>query len=149
VVDLGRLEDLSARIVPRLDQVLLVVTSELIAVHCAARTCRSLAGLGIAEDRLSLIHNRAGRWPAGASLLQAAVAAPVRVKLPDCEPELTAAYTKGRLIEDSRELGIALARFACELAGTEFKNPAGRGFSLKRLPLFGAREAATAPRTGG
>jgi len=148
VVDAGCLNPLSAKVLPEMDQLVLVTTSELIAVHHAARVLDELDKLGIDHDEVALVHNQTNKRSGGPDVLKAVVKMPIRAALPSCEGELRAAYTKGKLLESGEGFGRQVAALAAAVAGVEPKPQESTGFSLRRLTLFGAKAEETAQRAG-
>lgn len=140
VLDLGRLSPFSAGIANGADEVLLVATSEIVSMYQLSRLVENLVNCGVDRKRLSVIQNQTAKW-SGDSLVEAIVDIPVSATLPFCRDELNAAYTKGRLAEDPAKFRKNLAMLAASVAGLQ---PAAEpaGFSLRRLPFFGARETS-------
>ena len=144
VVDLGRLGQLAGTLLPDLDELLVVTTGDLMAVHDTGRLLECLPSLGLPAEKTSIIHNQGSRWSAGAKLLKAVISLPPRSVLPTCDNELAAAYTKGQLLGAETDFGRELGRLAAAVAGVDGPPEADHGFSFKKLNWFGGRAAAPA-----
>jgi Flp pilus assembly CpaE family ATPase len=144
VVDLGRLTAVAAAVLTEIDRLLLVSTSDLMSAHDAGRVAESLTGDGIEPGRLSLIHNHASRGAAGTDVLEAVVKLPIVADMPASDKEMTAAYTRGVLVDPSSAFGREVTKLAATVSGLQPAGKGASGFSLKNLPLFGKREAAEA-----
>ncbi len=144
VLDAGRLTASARAVLPELDRLLLVTTSDLMSAHDAGRVVKTLLADGISAELLSLVHNRASRCPAGSDVLKAVVSLPLAADLPPAEKEIGAAYTKGVLAAADSPFGREMKRLAAAVSGLKPESKSSSGFSLKRLPLFGNRETAPA-----
>jgi Flp pilus assembly CpaE family ATPase len=142
VIDLGRLDAVARSMLTDLDRLLLVTNSDLMSVHDAGRVAESLTEMGIPDDRVALVHNHSSRQSAGLDVLKSVVPLAVHADLPAADKELAAACTRGELVAADCAFGGEIRRLAQTVSGLECGKKEGAGFSLKKLPLFGGREAS-------
>ena len=125
VVDLGRLNPLSARIAEDLNRCYLVGTCDLLALNQAKSAAAALLQTGFRRDSLSLILNQT---PAK-SLLSAAefeqfLGAPVAAVLPECHKDFEDSFQNGKRLGESRKLQNHIARLVAGIAGVGKDTPA-------------------------
>ncbi len=131
VVDLGRsLTPLAMTVLDEIDEVFLVTTPEVPALHQAKQVVQALASSGYSRQRLRLILNR---MPKRADLspeeLERMLGLPVYTTLPNEYPGLYEAYAEGTLVPPSSRLGKHFSRVAAKMAGLQ---PNGK----RRFHLF-------------
>ena len=145
IVDLGRLDPLSARVIPDLDRLVLVTATDLIAVHACACVVDALRELDFPAERMTLVQNQTSKWSGGSNVLSAVVHLPVSVHLPWSETELTAACTKGRLLDHATDFGMQIQSFVRSLTGAAPEPEPKSVFSLRRLPFLAGRDSQPKP----
>jgi pilus assembly protein CpaE len=132
VVDLGCTLNLATvAVIAEIDDLYLVTTLEVPALHQAKQAVRTLidAGLG---NRLHVILNRAPQRPdVTTEELERILGRPIETKLPNDYYALYDAFCKGKLLPPGSHLSRELAAFALRLAGA----PAEK--SKRRFGLFG------------
>ena len=121
VADLGRnLNALSMKLLEDVDDVFVVVTLDLPALHQAKQIAQTLMDSGYSQNRLHLILNR---MPRRADLtseeVQKILGLPVYASLPNNYPELFEAYAHGTLLPSNSDLGQHLAKLAMKIAGIQ------------------------------
>jgi pilus assembly protein CpaE len=119
VVDLGRnLNALSMNLLEDVDDVFVVVTLDLPALHQAKQMAQTLMDSGYSQNRLHLILNR---MPRRADLtpeeVQRILGLPVYASLPNDYQELFEAYAHGTLLPPNSDLGQHFAKLAMKIAG--------------------------------
>jgi pilus assembly protein CpaE len=121
VTDLGRsLTSLSRGLLDDLDEVFLLCTLDVPALHQAKQVTRRLLEEGFQQDRLRLILNRMPKKSDfGMDEIQKILGLPVYTTLPSDEAELFEAYARGGLLPPNSELGQQLCRLATKIAGVE------------------------------
>ncbi len=134
IIDFGRsLNAFTASLVPEIDQLFLLTTLDLPALHQSKRLVEALGDLGYSGDRLHIVLNRSPKRPdiTGAEL-ERVLGAPIFDVLPNSYPELHEAYSEGKLLPAGSELGKALAGMAAKVAGVKLqeKTRARSTFSL-------------------
>jgi pilus assembly protein CpaE len=132
VVDLGCTLNLATvTVIAEVDDIYLVTTLEVPALHQAKQAVRTLidAGLG---NRLHVILNRAPQRPdVTTEELERILGWPIETKLPNDYYAIYDAFCKGKLLPPGSHLSRELAAFATRLAGA----PAEK--SKRRFGLFG------------
>jgi len=121
VVDLGRsITSFSAGAIEQIDQLFLVTTLEVPALHQAQQMVQSLLNSGFRKDKLALILNRAPkRYDVTVQELESMLGAPIYMTLPSDYPALNESYTEGKLLPPGTVLGKQFSRLAMKIAGTE------------------------------
>lgn len=140
VVDLGRLGQTASVIAPDVDELLLVTTTDLMAVQGTGRVLECLSALEVSPEVIRLVHNQAGRWPSGGKILEAVVNTAPVAALPSCESELVSACTEGRLLGPGSGFGREVARLARAVAGIGTGAAPPQGFLSRKWSWFGGRE---------
>lgn len=123
IVDFGRsLNAFTASLMPDIDDLFLLTTLDLPALHQSKRLVEALGDLGYGRDRLHIIVNRSPKRPdiTGAEL-ERVLGAPIFDVLPNSYPELHEAYSEGNLLPPGSELGKALAGTAAKVAGVRLQ----------------------------
>jgi pilus assembly protein CpaE len=121
VADLGRnLNVLSMNLLEDVDDVFLVATLDLPALHQAKQVAQTLMDYGYSQNRLHLILNR---MPKRADFtpeeVQRILGLPVYATLPNDYPELFEAYAHGTLLASNSDLGQHFAKLAMKIAGVQ------------------------------
>lgn len=131
VVDLGRLNVISAAIAPRADQLLLVATPSLVGLYQAKRALAGLADLGAEAESLRVIINHTeGGERLSPGELKTIFGLPVYAVLPQDREELHRACLARAVPNPESGIGRQLAQLARSLAGVPEEAP------HDRLPQF-------------
>jgi pilus assembly protein CpaE len=119
VVDLGRsLSPLSMTVLEELDEVYLITTLDIPALHQAKSVVQTLLDMGYARHRLRVILNRAPkRMDITIDELEKMVGVPIYATLPSDYPGLYEAYAEGGLLPAKSPLGKHFSRIAAKIAG--------------------------------
>jgi len=134
LVDLGRsLSRLAMAALDEIDEVCLVTTLEVPALHQAKQIIQTLIDSGYGKGRIKLILNRAPkRLDITPGELEKMLGVPIFCMVPNDYPELYETYAEGRMLSRSSELGRNMARLAAKLGGLEEEG------NKKRFALFGS-----------
>jgi pilus assembly protein CpaE len=137
VADLGRsLSRLSMAALEEMDEVCLVTTLEVPALHQSKQIVQTLLDSGYGKQRIKLILNRAPkRLDITPSELEKMLGLPIFAMVPNDYPELYETYAEGRMLNRNSELGKQIAKLACKLSGLE--DDKGGSGGKKRFGLFG------------
>jgi len=121
VVDLGRnLSVLSVSLLEDLDEVYLVATLDLPALHQAKLVSQTLLDYGLSPNRVRLILNRMPkRSDLTADEVERVLGVPVYATLPNNYPELFEAYAHGNLLPSNSELGQQFNKLTMKIAGVQ------------------------------
>jgi pilus assembly protein CpaE len=135
VVDLGRsLSPVAMIAFEEIDEVYLVSTMDMPALHAATLVARALVGSNYGRNRIRLILNRAPSRPdTTPEELEKVLGHPIYAILPDDYPALCDSYCEGRMLMPGSNLGRNLTRLAHKIAGT----PEEKG--KRRFAFFGSR----------
>ncbi len=123
VVDLGRsLNPLALGLIEDLDDLYLVSTLDLPALHLSKQVVQTLLDGGYSRNRLHLLMNR---FPKRSDItpaeLQRVIGVPVFDALPNDYPVLYEAYAEGNLLTASSDLGKSMGALAMKIAGVKVK----------------------------
>jgi pilus assembly protein CpaE len=123
VVDLGRsLNPLALAVIEDLDDLYLVSTLDMPALHLSKQVVQVLLDGGYGRNRLHLVMNR---FPKRSDILpaelQRVLGVPVFDALPNDYPVLYEAYAEGNLLNASSELGKSMGALAMKIAGLKPK----------------------------
>jgi pilus assembly protein CpaE len=134
LVDLGRsLSRLALAALEEIDEVCLVTTLEVPALHQAKNIIQTLLDTGYGKGRIKLILNRAPkRLDITPGELEKMLGVPIFCMVPNDYPELYETYAEGRMLSRNSELGRNMARLAAKLGGLEEEA------NKKRFALFGS-----------
>jgi pilus assembly protein CpaE len=134
IVDLGRsLSRLAMAALEEIDEVCLVTTLEVPALHQAKQVIQTLLDGGYGKGRIKLILNRAPkRLDITPGELEKMLGVPIFCMVPNDYPELYETYAEGRMLGRNSELGRNMARLAAKLGGLEEEA------NKKRFALFGS-----------
>jgi pilus assembly protein CpaE len=126
VVDMGRLNHLSAILLDRINEVFLVTTTSVPALYEAKRTIGALRRAEFEGDRLRLIVNRHNNTHGySGSDLDRVFGIPVYARLPDATRELNDAVVRGKMLAENSDYRGHMARLARKVAGLPEKNGKG------------------------
>ena len=136
LVDLGRsLSRLGMAALEEMDELCLVTTLEVPALHQCKQIVQTLLDGGYGKTRIKLVLNRSPkRLDIAPSELEKMLGLPIFFMIPNDYPELYETYAEGRMLNRSSELGKEIARLAAKLANIE-EEKTGNG--KKRFALFG------------
>ena len=132
VLDLGRsLNATSLATAEDIDELFVVTTLEVPAMHQAKVVVQKLLDSGYARGQLHLILNRAPRrYEVTLEELETMIGAPVHTTIPDDYTALNESYSEGKLLSPTSSLGKHFVRLASKIAGVEKT-------SKKKFSLFG------------
>jgi pilus assembly protein CpaE len=121
VLDLGRnLNPLSLNLLEEIDEVFLVATLDLPALHQAKLVTQMLLDYGFSQNRLHLVLNRMPkRSDLAPDEVERVLGVPVYATLPNNYPELFEAYAHGNLLPQNSELGQQFNRLTVRIAGVQ------------------------------
>ena len=130
VLDLGRsLNVTSLGAMEDIDELFVVTTLDVPALHQAKVVVQKLLDTGYARDRLHLILNRAPRrYEVTLGELETMIGASVHTTIPDDYAALNESYSEGKLVSSTSSLGKHYVRLASKIAGVE--KTAKKKFSL-------------------
>ncbi len=136
VVDLGRgLSTLTATILEEIDELYLIATLDLPALHQTKQVVQAALDTGYSRNRLRLILNRSPkRIDFDLAQVQKVLGLPIFEMLPNAYPELFEAYSEGNLLSSGTELGKALGGLAGKVAGVQ--PPKEKGRQRQGLSIF-------------
>jgi pilus assembly protein CpaE len=134
IIDLGRSLTRTARaVLEEVDQMFLVATLEVIALHGVKTIVRGLSGDEPNLQKLHLILNRTPKMmDITSDELEKILGRPLFATLPNDYPGLYHSYSAGTLLPAKNRLGEHFARLASRIAGKEIP-----GAAKKRFALFG------------
>ena len=134
LVDLGRsLSRMALSALEEVDEVCLVTTLEVPALHQSKQIVQTLLDSGYGKNRIRMILNRAPkRLDITPGELEKMLGLPIFFMVPNDYPELYETYAEGRMLSRNSELGRQISRLALKLAGME-EEKSGK----KRFALFG------------
>jgi len=134
LADLGRsLSRLSMAALEEMDEVCLVTTLEVPALHQAKQIVQTLLDSGYGKGRIRLILNRSPkRLDITPDELEKMLGLPIFCMVPNDYPELYETYAEGRMLNRNSDLGKQIARVAQKLSGLEDEKA-----SKKRFGIFG------------
>lgn len=137
LVDLGRsLSRLAMAALEETDEVCLVITLEVPALHQSKQIIQTLLDTGYGKGRIRLILNRAPkRLDISQGELEKMLGVPIFAMIPNDYPELYETYAEGRMLGRNSELGKQIAKLAVKLASLKEENSESTG--KKRFSLFG------------
>jgi len=132
LVDLGRgLSHVAMAALEEMDEVCLVTTLEVPALHQCKQIVQTLIDSGYGKARIRLVLNRAPkRLDITPGELEKMLGVPIFFMVPNDYPELYETYAEGRMLTQSSDLGRQIARLALKLAGLEGEKTAKKKFGL-------------------
>lgn len=121
LVDLGRsLSRMAMAALEEIDEVCLVTTLEVPALHQSKQIIQTLLDSGYGKGRIKLILNRAPkRLDITPGELEKMLGIPIFCMIPNDYPELYETYAEGRMLNRSSDLGKSIARLAMKLSNLE------------------------------
>jgi pilus assembly protein CpaE len=136
MVDLGRsLSRLCMAALDEIDDLCLVTTLEVPALHQCKQIIQTLLDGGFGKHRLKLILNRSPkRLDITPGELEKMLGTPIFAMVPNDYPELYETYAEGRMLNRTSDLGRHMTKLAMKLANIE-EEPTANG--KKRFGLFG------------
>jgi pilus assembly protein CpaE len=125
VADLGHgLEPSTWSAIDEIDEVVLVSTLEVPALHRAMAISRQLFDSGFSRDRLRFVVNRVPRKNSiGAEELQRATGLPVYATIPNDFAAIETAYSEGRLLSGDHPVRQHIRHLAAKLTGAAQATP--------------------------
>jgi pilus assembly protein CpaE len=125
-VDLGRsLSRLCMAALDEVDDLCLVTTLEVPALHQCKQIIQTLLDGGFGKNRLKLILNRSPkRLEITPGELEKMLGTPIFAMVPNDYPELYETYAEGRMLSRTSELGKHMTKLAMKLTGVEEEAPA-------------------------
>lgn len=141
VMDMGRLHGASVRLADRMDEILLVTTSAISALHESKRVIDVLLDIGMERDKLRLVVNQTGDSAVltGRELKQI-FGIDVYAILTNDSQGLHEACLHRELPKPSSAIGIQISNLARRLAGIEDKKAKGKRSSF--LSFVGLRNSS-------
>jgi len=132
LVDLGRgLSLLAMAALEEIDEVCLITTLEVPALHQCKQIVQTLLDSGYGKTRIRLILNRAPkRLDITPGELEKMLGIPIYSMVPNDYPELYETYAEGRMLNHGSDLGKQIAKLAGKLAGLEDEKTAKKKFGL-------------------
>jgi pilus assembly protein CpaE len=121
VADLGRsLTAVSMKLLEDVDDIFLVATLDLPALHQAKQVIQTLMDYGVTQNRLHLVLNRMPkRSDFTPEEVERILGMPLYASLPNNYPELFEAYAHGKLLPGNSELGQHFAKLTQKIAGVQ------------------------------
>jgi pilus assembly protein CpaE len=131
VLDLGRnLNPATLSMLELIDELYLVTTDEVPALHQAKLMIQVLLDRGYARTNLHLVLNRVPkRMDVTLEELEGMLGAPIYSTIVNDYPALQEAYAEGRLVDEASNLGRSISRLTGKISGAEPKK--------KKFSLFG------------
>jgi len=132
LVDLGRgLSRLAMAALEEIDEVCLVTTLEVPALHQSKQIVQTLLDSGYGKARIRLVLNRAPkRLDITPGELEKMLGIPIFAMVPNDYPELYETYAEGRMLNHGSDLGKQIAKLAVKLAGLEDEKAGKKKFGL-------------------
>lgn len=137
LVDLGRsLSRMAMAAMEETDEVCLVTTLEVPALHQCKQIIQTLLDTGYGKQRIRLVLNRAPkRLDITPGELEKMLSVPIFAMIPNDYPELYETYAEGRMLSAGSDLGKHIAKLAVKLAALKEETVETNG--KKRFALFG------------
>lgn len=125
IADLGRsLSHLAMAALEEIDELCLVTTLEVPALHQSKQIVQTLLDSGYGKNRIRLILNRSPkRLDITPGELEKMLGVGIFFMIPNDYPELYETYAEGRMLNRSSELGRQIGLLAYKLAGMEEEKP--------------------------
>jgi pilus assembly protein CpaE len=132
VLDLGRgLNGISAAALEETDELFLVTTMEVPALHQAKMMAQKLLDSGYRGDRLHLLLNRTPkRLEVTPNEIEGMLGLPIYSSISNDFPSLNDSYSEGKLVSPATNLGRQFAQLASKIAGVDQK-------TKKKFSFFG------------
>jgi pilus assembly protein CpaE len=137
IADLGRsLCRIAMAALEEIDEVCVVTTLEVPALHQAKQIVQTLLDSGYGKNRIRLVLNRTPkRLDIAPQELEKMLGVPIFSMIPNDYPELYETYAEGRLLNRNSELSREITKFALKLASIEEEKPVLP--AKKKFNLFG------------
>jgi pilus assembly protein CpaE len=137
LVDLGRsLSRMAMAALEETDEVCLVTTLEVPALHQSKQIIQTLLDTGYGKNRIRMVLNRAPkRLDITPGELEKMLGVPIFAMVPNDYPELYETYAEGRMLNPGSDLGKQIAKLAAKLASLKEENADTNG-SKKRFNFF-------------
>jgi len=111
------------------DEVFLVCTADIVALHLARRRCDEIRRLGLPDELVKLVLNREDKATFKPEDIKTLVGMAPSRSLPNDYRSVNGAWIEGRLVSEGSDLGRAMIKFAKDLVGSgeaaERPTPAG------------------------
>ena len=135
VVDLGRsLSPVAMMAFEEIDEVYLISTMDMPALHAATQVARTLVGSNYGRNRIRLVLNRTPARPdTTPQELEKVLGHSIYAMLPDDYPALCDSYCEGRLLNAGSTLGRHLGRLTLKIAGVQEEK------NKRKFSFFGSR----------
>jgi len=118
------------------DEVCLVTTLEVPALHQSKQIIQTLLDTGYGKNRIRMVLNRAPkRLDITPGELERMLGVPIFAMIPNDYPELYETYAEGRMLGTRSDLGKQIAKLAAKLASLKEENAESNG--KKKFTLFG------------
>jgi pilus assembly protein CpaE len=136
LVDLGRsLSRMAMAAIEEMDEVCLVITLEVPALHQSKQIIQTLLDTGYGKNRIRLVLNRAPkRFDITPGELEKMLGVPIFAMVPNDYPELYETYAEGRMLNRGSDLGKQIGKLATKLAN--MKEEGTENQSKKRFSFF-------------
>ena len=137
LVDLGRsLSRMAMAAMEETDEVCLVTTLEVPALHQSKQIIQTLLDTGFGKNRIRMVLNRAPkRLDITPGELEKMLGVPIFAMIPNDYPELYETYAEGRMLSTGSDLGKQIAKMASKLASLKDET-AESSSGKKRFSLF-------------
>jgi len=137
LVDLGRsLSRMAMAALEETDEVCLVTTLEVPALHQSKQIIQTLLDTGYGKQRIRMVLNRAPkRLDITPNELEKMLGVPIFGMVPNDYPELYETYAEGRMLSPGSELGKQIAKLAAKLAS--LKEEPAEGSGKRKFSFFG------------
>jgi DNA-binding response OmpR family regulator len=120
IVDLGRLNLLSARVAEDVDRLYMVGTCDLLGLNQARTAASALLQTGFQRDSLALIVNQAPQLSLSFNgEFEKFLGVPVEAVLPECRKEFEDSFQNGKRLGESRKFQSHIARLTAGITGVE------------------------------
>ena len=119
VVDLGRLNPFSARLVHEVSRLYLVSTPDILGLNATKSAVRVFLEGGFDRDRLALTLNQVSGTSFTGPELEKILGVPVDAMLPECRRDFEDSLLNGKRLGESRKFQKQVAHLAARVAGLE------------------------------
>jgi pilus assembly protein CpaE len=132
LVDMGRsVTAATLTIAEAMDQLYIVTTAELPALHQTKQTLDTLTGVGYPRERVQVVLNRMPRrMDVSVKELDKMLGANICVTIPDDPGPLADAMADGKLLDSANTLGRHFGRLAAKICGLEAEPPVKKLFGF-------------------
>jgi Flp pilus assembly CpaE family ATPase len=134
VVDLGRLTASTATVLAEIQDLFVVTTPQVHALHETVRLLQKLVDCGISRDKLRLLLNRSNKeMVISKNDIEKALGYTLYGWFGDYSAEINESHAQGLLLDEKLRLHTQVAQVMRKLRGIEEKPPSRLGFGLLRL----------------